>query len=50
MAFNHPEQFKTCANERTSLDPDRVNYARPLKVTKAERFYKGGLLHRCFNI
>jgi hypothetical protein len=25
-------------NEGTSPDPDGVNYARPLKVTKAERF------------
>jgi hypothetical protein len=29
---------KDCTNERISLDPDGVNYARPLKVTKAERF------------
>jgi hypothetical protein len=33
---------KDCINEVTSPDPDGVNYARPLKVTKAERFLKGG--------
>jgi hypothetical protein len=33
---------KDCTNERTSPDPDGVNYARPLKVTKAKRFLKRG--------
>jgi hypothetical protein len=33
---------KDCTNEGTSPDPDRVNYARPLKVTKTERFLKRG--------
>jgi hypothetical protein len=36
---------KYCTNEGTSPDPDGVNYARPLKVTKAERFSKGALRH-----
>jgi hypothetical protein len=29
---------KDCTNAGTSPDADGVNYARPLKVTKAERF------------
>jgi hypothetical protein len=29
---------KDCTNEGTSPDADGVNYASPLKVTKAERF------------
>jgi hypothetical protein len=29
---------KDCTNEGTSPDPDGVNYAKPLKVTKIERF------------
>jgi hypothetical protein len=29
---------KICTNERTSPDPGGVNYAKPLKVTKIERF------------
>jgi hypothetical protein len=41
---------KDCTNEVTSPDPDEVNYARPLKVTKVKRFFKRGLLHLCFNI
>jgi hypothetical protein len=32
---------KDYANEVTFPDSDGVNYDRPLKVTKAERFYKG---------
>jgi hypothetical protein len=39
---------KRCTNERTSPDVHGVNYARPLKVTKVERFKKGG--HMCSNI
>jgi hypothetical protein len=40
---------KDCTNEETSPDADGVSYARPLKVTEAERFLKG-LLHMCSNI
>jgi hypothetical protein len=36
---------KDCTNEGTSPAPDGVNYARPLKVTKAERFLKRALMH-----
>jgi hypothetical protein len=31
-----------CTNEGTSSDADGVSYARPLKVTKAERLLKRG--------
>jgi hypothetical protein len=42
-----PKTFqKDCTNEGTSPDPDGVNYARPLKATKAERFKKG-VSHAC---
>jgi hypothetical protein len=38
-AVQPPEAVqKDCTNEGTSLDTDGVNYVRPLKVTKAERF------------
>jgi hypothetical protein len=41
-----PKTFqKDCTNEGTSPDPNGISYARPLKVTKAERFKKGGLIH-----
>jgi hypothetical protein len=33
---------KDCTNEETSPDPDGISYARPLKVTKAERLFKKG--------
>jgi hypothetical protein len=36
---------KDYTNEGTSSDSDGVNYARSLKVTKAERFFKGALRH-----
>jgi hypothetical protein len=36
---------KDCINEGISPDPDAVNYARSLKVTKDERFLKGGSMH-----
>jgi hypothetical protein len=35
---------KDNTNEGISLDLDKVNYARPLKV-KVERFFKGALMH-----
>jgi hypothetical protein len=41
----HETVQKDCTNEGTSPDPDGVNYARPLQVTKAERFLKGALMH-----
>jgi hypothetical protein len=41
VAFNYLRQLKDYRNEGTSPDPDEVNYARPLKVTKAKRFLKG---------
>jgi hypothetical protein len=43
MAFSHPRYFsKGYTNEGTSPSPDGINYARPLKVSKAERFLKRG--------
>jgi hypothetical protein len=40
VAFSHMRQFKRTAQMRRLPDPDGVNYARPLKVTKVERFFK----------
>jgi hypothetical protein len=36
---------KDCTNEGSSPDTNGVNYARPLKITKAERFLKEALMH-----
>jgi hypothetical protein len=33
---------KDCTNKDTSPDPDGISYARPLKVTKANRFFLRG--------
>jgi hypothetical protein len=39
------DSSKGLTNEGTSPDADGTNYARTLKVTKAERFKKGALTH-----
>jgi hypothetical protein len=36
---------KEYTNEVTSPDPDGVNYARLLRITKAKRFYKRAVMH-----
>jgi hypothetical protein len=42
----HETVQNVCTNEGISPDPDLANYARPLKVTKAKRFFiKGALTH-----
>jgi hypothetical protein len=39
VAFSNPRQFKKATHGMTSPDADGVNYATPLKVTIAKRFY-----------